>query len=124
MASEAIPPPPPPPPLLNNDNTNTSTLPNGPSTSQVQSSDNGGQTTSTDGTKSWERAWSVDEMRKGATNWSLASDAGVTIFIIRICRKVFYSCGFMAFDFALMEFIAHVIIFLKIIFVIPKCLLY
>ncbi|CAB4030694.1 Hypothetical predicted protein, partial [Paramuricea clavata] len=82
MASEAIPPPPPPPPpLLNNDNTNTSTLPNGPSTSQVQSSDNGGQTTSTDGTKSWERAWSVDEMRKGATNWSLASDAGLLLYM-------------------------------------------
>ncbi len=88
MASEAIPtaPPPPPPPLLNNDNTNTTTFPNGPTTSQVQSSDNGGQTMSSDGAKSWERAWTVDEMRKGATNWSLASDAGVTIFIIRICR--------------------------------------
>ena len=28
--------------------------------------------------RSWERAWSLDEMRKGAGNWSLAGDAGVT----------------------------------------------
>ena len=25
----------------------------------------------------WERAWTIDEMRKGAHDWSLASDAGV-----------------------------------------------
>ena len=76
MASESIPPPPPPPPLLNNDNIDT----NGPTTSHVQSPDNGAKTTSTDGTKPWQRAWSVDEMRKGAKNWSLASDAGVFSF--------------------------------------------
>ena len=75
MASETIPPPP-PPPLLNNDNTNA----NGPTTNQVQSSGNAEPSTSTNGAKSWERAWTVDEMRKGATNWSLASDAGVSIF--------------------------------------------
>ena len=27
----------------------------------------------------WERAWSVEEMKKGAGEWSLASDAGVNI---------------------------------------------
>ena len=84
MASEAIPTAPPPPPLLNNDNTNTTAPPNGPTTSQAQSSGNGVQTAPTDGAKSWQRPWTVDEMRKGATNWSLASDAGVTTFTIRI----------------------------------------
>ncbi len=29
--------------------------------------------------KMWERAWSIDEMRKCANNWSLAGDAGVSI---------------------------------------------
>ena len=77
MASDAIPPPPPPPPpVLNNDNTNT----NVPTTSQVQPTDNAVPSTSTNGAKSWERAWTVDEMRKGATKWSLASDAGVSNF--------------------------------------------
>ena len=77
MASETIPPTPPPPPLLNNDNTNA----NGPTTSQVQSPDNAEPSTSTNGAKSWERAWTVDEMRKGATNWSLASDAGLLLYM-------------------------------------------
>ena len=83
MASEAIPAPPPPPPVLNNENTNTTAPSNSPTTSQAQSSGDGGQTVPTDGTKPWQRPWTVDEMRKGATSWSLASDAGVTIFIIR-----------------------------------------
>lgn len=26
----------------------------------------------------WERAWSLDELRKGTSNWTLASDAGVS----------------------------------------------
>ena len=26
----------------------------------------------------WERPWSVEEMKKGAGEWSLASDAGVS----------------------------------------------
>ena len=26
---------------------------------------------------SWERAWSLDEMRDGSTEWNLAADAGV-----------------------------------------------
>ena len=30
-----------------------------------------------DGARSWERPWSLEEMRKGAGNWSLAGDAGV-----------------------------------------------
>ena len=28
--------------------------------------------------RSWERAWTLDEMQKGASHWSLASDAGVS----------------------------------------------
>jgi hypothetical protein len=31
-----------------------------------------------EGDKIWERSWSVDEIRKGAANWSLAGDAGVS----------------------------------------------
>ena len=31
--------------------------------------------------KSWERPWTVEEMRKNSSNWSLAGDAGV-------CRKM------------------------------------
>ena len=27
----------------------------------------------------WEHAWTIDEMRKGATSWTLASDAGVIL---------------------------------------------
>ena len=27
----------------------------------------------------WERPWTVDEMKKGAGEWSLASDAGVSV---------------------------------------------
>ena len=26
----------------------------------------------------WEKPWSLDEMRKGAAEWSLASDSGVS----------------------------------------------
>ena len=28
--------------------------------------------------RSWERVWSLDELRKGASSWTLASDAGVS----------------------------------------------
>lgn len=84
MASEGIPPPaPPPPPLFNNDN-NTVTPPNGPTGSQVHTPLNGGPGMATNEGKLWERAWSVDEMRKGARNWSLASDAGVSKYSV-IC---------------------------------------
>ena len=38
-----------------------------------QASAAGGQGTP----KVWERPWTIDEMRKSAGNWSLASDAGV-----------------------------------------------
>ena len=30
------------------------------------------------GERPWDRAWSLDEMQKGASHWSLASDAGVS----------------------------------------------
>ena len=33
-----------------------------------------------EGVRSWERPWSLEEMRKGAGNWSLAGDAGVISF--------------------------------------------
>ena len=29
--------------------------------------------------KSWEHAWSIDEIRKNAQQWSLAADVGVSI---------------------------------------------
>jgi hypothetical protein len=29
----------------------------------------------------WERVWSLDELRKGTSNWTLASDAGVSKII-------------------------------------------
>ena len=28
--------------------------------------------------KDWDRVWSVDEMRKKSSDWSLANDAGVS----------------------------------------------
>ena len=78
--SVAPPPPPPPPPPISDNNSNASSVPNGPSINQTPTAQNGTSAVSTgDGTKPWERAWSVDEMRKGATSWSLASDSGVTI---------------------------------------------
>ncbi|ELT97183.1 hypothetical protein CAPTEDRAFT_196064 [Capitella teleta] len=33
------------------------------------------------GESSWERAWTLDEMRQGATDWSLASDAGMLQYL-------------------------------------------
>lgn len=35
----------------------------------------------------WERPWTLDEMRRNSTNWSLAADSGVFIFIF-----VMYIC--------------------------------
>lgn len=39
--------------------------------------------------RSWERAWTLKEMRDGANNWSLAGDAGVSD--IGLVSKVRYS---------------------------------
>lgn len=30
------------------------------------------------GNQLWDRPWTIDEIRKGAGNWSLAGDAGVS----------------------------------------------
>lgn len=35
----------------------------------------------------WERAWSLDELRKGTSGWTLASDAGVSKIIINYRAK-------------------------------------
>ena len=37
------------------------------------------------GDQPWDKVWTVDEMRAGASDWSLASDAGVS-------RKVWEEC--------------------------------
>lgn len=37
------------------------------------------------GPRVWERAWTVQEMRKEAGNWSLAGDAGVSIDSFIVC---------------------------------------
>lgn len=90
-ASAPSPPPPPPPPPLLDNNSTTSSVSNGPTINQAQTAVDG------NGTKPWERAWSVDEMRKGATTWSLASDAGViTIYfdVINIHSMFIFLCPF------------------------------
>lgn len=33
-----------------------------------------------EGGKVWERPWSIAELKEGSRNWTLASDAGVSIF--------------------------------------------
>ncbi|XP_046852963.1 WASH complex subunit 2-like isoform X2 [Xenia sp. Carnegie-2017] len=77
MASEIPTAPPPPPLLVNNSNLSVDVVgekPSSPSSSEKKIS-------STNDEKSWERAWSVAEMRKGATHWSLASDAGLLLYL-------------------------------------------
>ncbi|XP_064652229.1 WASH complex subunit 2-like [Lineus longissimus] len=41
-----------------------------------------------EGDKVWEKSWSVDEIRKGAVNWSLAGDAGLLLHLQEFSQKM------------------------------------
>ncbi|XP_061181281.1 WASH complex subunit 2-like isoform X2 [Saccostrea echinata] len=41
-----------------------------------------------DGNKPWERPWTVEEMRKEATNWSLSGDAGLLLYLKDFSQKM------------------------------------
>ncbi|CAH1772321.1 unnamed protein product, partial [Owenia fusiformis] len=45
-------------------------------------------TTTADGGKAWERAWSVEEIRKGAGNWSLSGDAGLLLYLQEFSQRM------------------------------------
>lgn len=49
--------------------------------------------TSTEGSRPWERPWSVEEMRKEANNWSLSGDAGVRLQYIFPWKYLEWSLG-------------------------------
>lgn len=45
--------------------------------------ENGPSTCNGEAEQVWERPWTLDEMRRNSTNWSLAADSGV--FILYLC---------------------------------------
>ncbi|KAK3588328.1 hypothetical protein CHS0354_016699 [Potamilus streckersoni] len=40
------------------------------------------------GDRSWERPWTLEEIRKGASNWSLAGDAGLLLYLQEFSHKM------------------------------------
>jgi len=68
--------PPPGPPLQNQPNSNVEQQSNNTQPASQPS------TSSNNGEKLWERPWTIEEMRKGSSNWNLAADAGVRIIAL------------------------------------------
>uniref|UniRef100_K1QZI4 Protein FAM21 n=1 Tax=Magallana gigas TaxID=29159 RepID=K1QZI4_MAGGI len=56
-----------------------------PETSQTTST---AASTSTEGSRPWEKPWSVEEMRKEANNWSLSGDAGLLLYLKDFSQKM------------------------------------
>ncbi|KAL3887964.1 hypothetical protein ACJMK2_000349 [Sinanodonta woodiana] len=40
------------------------------------------------GDRSWERPWTLEEIRKGASNWSLAGDSGLLLYLQEFSQKM------------------------------------
>ncbi|EDO30510.1 predicted protein, partial [Nematostella vectensis] len=44
--------------------------------------------TSNNGEKLWERAWNLEELRKGTSKWTLAADAGLLLYLQQFSQKI------------------------------------
>ncbi|XP_077979550.1 uncharacterized protein LOC144434905 [Glandiceps talaboti] len=96
MAPPAPPAPPPPPPepeTLMSNSVKTiqgdSSEVNGPMNDKGATGLSNGPVAEGSGEgKSWERPWTISELRKGSTNWSLASDSGLLLYMQEFSQKM------------------------------------
>jgi WASH complex subunit FAM21 len=78
-----LPPPPPPlaPPVVTTQIPSDDTEVNAP----VSSNEEGVADT---GVKIWERPWSITELKNGSKDWTLASDAGLLLFLKEFSQRL------------------------------------
>jgi WASH complex subunit FAM21 len=87
----APPPPPPPPPLPDDDDDDVLPPVEGdtPSLHEVGGpSDQPQSSQPSDDAKLWERPWTLNEIREGSKKWSLASDAGLLLYLKDMSKRL------------------------------------
>ncbi|XP_048588128.1 WASH complex subunit 2 [Nematostella vectensis] len=91
----AVPPPPPPPPPIAAEFTAPpapppppNPAPDVPAESVNTQQNSQAAPTSNNGEKLWERAWNLEELRKGTSKWTLAADAGLLLYLQQFSQKI------------------------------------
>ncbi|XP_019863530.1 PREDICTED: WASH complex subunit FAM21-like, partial [Amphimedon queenslandica] len=83
----SAPPPPPPPPVVSGGLIEDTSEPAAPSMEEKPASKPVEGAPPASG-KVWERPWSIAEMKEGSRDWTLASDAGMLLFLKEFSQHI------------------------------------